>query len=216
MFPVTFIRVAYCSQILSVLNGGEVSVSRGFAIATGKLVGILSWAALAGTAGLVVRLVERFVQLAIFLLDVIGVSILMRKITVMPSVLVGVPWSAAAEFVVPVMLKESGTRRPFDYLKRSAAMVRRVWGDALVIGLVGPSALGFIAASCVLVISQFLTKTTGLDLLTVWGALICFGIVCFADGINRIFSCGLYVFASEGVAPGPFDADLFNRAWSVR
>jgi hypothetical protein len=32
----------------------------------------------------------------------------------------------------------------------------------------------------------------------------------------QIFECGLYVYATEGVAPGTFDESTFDRAWSVR
>src|SRR5690606_40403170 len=34
--------------------------------------------------------------------------------------------------------------------------------------------------------------------------------------IGNIFNCGLYIYATEGVVPAPFDADLFAKSWTVR
>jgi hypothetical protein len=37
-----------------------------------------------------------------------------------------------------------------------------------------------------------------------------------ASVARNIFLCGLYVYASEGVVPGTFDAEIFDNAWKIK
>jgi hypothetical protein len=46
--------------------------------------------------------------------------------------------------------------------------------------------------------------------------LLAFGILCLGEGVNGIFRCGLHIYATEGVAPGPFDAAALDSAWTVK
>jgi hypothetical protein len=216
MFAVSFIHVAFYSQILAALNGGEVSGRRGLVIAVDKLTAIAPWSLVASTAGVVASLGERVLgPLGLVLVDVAGVSWLMRRLHV-TAALVGVTWTSAAEFVIPVMVNEPQTRTPLDYLRISADMIRRVWGEALVVGVVGRSSLGYIVAFAVLVLTLVAAWAIHLDAIAIWGALCAFLILCLWDGVNCIYRSGLYIYATESVAPGPFDAELFDRAWTVK
>jgi hypothetical protein len=55
MFLATFFNVALYSQILQALNGGQVSLARGLALAREKLPAIIAWSLLAGTVGMLQR-----------------------------------------------------------------------------------------------------------------------------------------------------------------
>ncbi len=217
MILTSVIRFAFYSQTIRAMNGGDVAVLEGFRLAISRLPVIGPWALLASSAGALASLLERlFGFIAFIIVDVIGTSLTMRRLTVMPSLLLGVPWTVAAHFVIPVMLNEPQDRNPIEYLKISARLVRRVWGEALVIGVIGASSVGFIMAFGVLGFSHAAAMILKLDVLLLWGGLACFAIYSLTDGINGIFRCCLYVYATEGVAPGPFDAQLFDRAWVVK
>jgi len=38
----------------------------------------------------------------------------------------------------------------------------------------------------------------------------------FENVINKVFQCALYIYAAEGVIPGPFDQALLDAAWKVK
>jgi hypothetical protein len=215
MLATNLIRFAFCSQAIRALNGDSVSVLEGLSLAINRLPVIGPWALLASTAGAVVSFLERIFGWVVLLVDVVGVSLAMRKLTILPSLL-GVPWNVSAQFVLPAMLKEPDDRSPIEYLRISARMVRRVWGDALVIGVIGPSVVGFLFAGGVFGLALAASRILDLEVLTLWGALAGLVIYSLTDCVNGVFRCSLYVYATEGVAPGPFDANLLDRAWNVR
>jgi hypothetical protein len=55
-----------------------------------------------------------------------------------------------------------------------------------------------------------------LPAVSLWGLLPGFAILCLAACINGIFRCAMYIYASGGMPPGPFDTEVFNSAWVVR
>jgi hypothetical protein len=216
MFVVTFINAALYSEAIHALNGGAVSIRRGFSRALERRRALAVWALVASTFGAIVGSVDRVLGVVHILVDVLAVSWVMRRLTLSPSLFLGVPWTAAAQFVVPAINREPQTMNPLAHLKISVDMVRRVWGEALVVGFFGASGLGCYVAFGVLGFSMLAGSITHMDAPVVWGALLCFGIFCLTHGINGIYRCALYIYATEGIAPGPFDTELFNRAWSVR
>lgn len=202
MFATSFINVALYSQILEALSGRPVSVFRGFAVAGARLPAIAAWSMLAGTVGLVLRIVqERSGPLGKWVAGMAGIS-----------------WTAASVFVIPVMINEPRCRSPLQYLRLSTALIRRVWGEG-VIGLYGmtlvlvlfmvvlmvPTSAGFWSAgeevrTQVAYVTALVAMVVSLALYLAW----------------QIFECGLYVYATEGVAPGTFDEGTFDKAWSVK
>ena len=38
----------------------------------------------------------------------------------------------------------------------------------------------------------------------------------FENVINKVFQCALYIYAAEGVSPGPFDQAMLDVAWKVK
>lgn len=201
MFTVTFINVALYSQIIAAMNGGQASVSRGFALAVSKLPAILAWSLLAGTVGVLLRLIQE------------RVGLLGRWI----AALAGISLSAASVFVIPVMINEPRSRSPFDYLKTSATLLRRVWGEG-VIGVGGLTLVYMLVFIPLMVLSFVLVPISSefrfqIVTLVSLAGLVIISLLYLAQ---QIFECGLYVYASEGVAPGTFDEKLFDRAWTVR
>jgi len=199
MFVMTFINVALYSQIIAALNGGRVSVSRGLVIACARVPSIAQWSLFAGSIGVILRALQGTV-------DLLGKWILGSA---------GLAWSAASVFVIPVMINEPRTRSPFAYLKISTKLIRRVWGEG-IIGLGGlgmATALVFVALLAIEL--SLLTVIEHPMQVVIFSALAGLGVFSLLYLAWQIFECGLYVYASEGVAPGSFDEKTFERVWTV-
>jgi hypothetical protein len=39
---------------------------------------------------------------------------------------------------------------------------------------------------------------------------------CVWSVIDKIYKCALYLYASEGVVPWPFDEEMMNMCWEVK
>lgn len=116
-------------------------------------------------------------------------------------------WWAATYLVVPVLAKEK--RGGIGSILRSGKLFRKTWKEAFI----GRLALGWVwAAFAALAIvpfaaSLYLGVQDGRWLLLALlgpGAIALFGVV-FVRTLDMVYRTALYVFATEGVVPGPFD-----------
>jgi len=98
------------------LNGGNPTLGDGLRIARENAGRILLWAVFAGTVAMILRAIQQ--RLGFIGKIVIG--------------LVGVAWSLATYFVVPVLIYEK--IGPWAAVKRSAHLFRTTWGETLVGG----------------------------------------------------------------------------------
>src|SRR6185369_6094688 len=101
MFLATFFNVAFYNEILAALSGESVSLGRGFRFAMTRLKAILMWSLLAGVVGLVIKALEER-------LGLIG-RIVVR--------LIGVAWSVASVFAVPIIVRDEEATNPVQTLK---------------------------------------------------------------------------------------------------
>jgi hypothetical protein len=213
MFLLTFFNTAFFHEILHALNGLPVSVGGGLRFALTKLKPILMWSLLAGVVGILIQKLEQYV--GFFGRWIVG--------------LIGVVWSVAAVFAVPVLIREKDCDNPFEVLKRSALLIKQRWGEGLI-GYVGIRAFGIAMVLGLVVI--FPVLLIGLTLLiggtvpsltvpiivavvAVWILLI-FLIAYLENLANKVFQCALYLYAAEGAVPGPFDEALLDSAWKVK
>ncbi len=205
MISATFFNVAFYNEIIKALAGGRVSIRAGLGFARCRLRSILFWSLFAGAIGLLIRaLEERFGWIG---------RLVMR--------FVGVAWSVASVFVIPVMIRE-GSVNPLTLLKNSAATLKKTWGEALI-GYVG---IGL--GSGLVLLGSFLLLL-GVGVIAYWahrpmllvplGLAWLLGVMAFGYVVsvaNDIYRCALYVYASEGVVPEPYTAELMDAAWKVR
>lgn len=201
----TFFNVAFYHQILHALAGGRVALRDGLEFACHRIRPILAWSLFAGLVGLLIKAFEER-------LGWVGRWV-MR--------LVGVVWSVASVFAIPVMIREPDAN-PLHLLRNSAATLKKTWGEALI-GYVGVTfgswllllgSLLFVLPLCGLAV--WMQRPV---LLIPIGAAWLFGMVVISYLINvanDIFRCALYVYASEGVVPEPYTAELMDAAWKVR
>jgi hypothetical protein len=201
----TFFNVALYDQIFKALAGNAVSIRAGLRFASTKIRAILLWTLLAATVGLVIRAVEE--RLGWIGRIAIG--------------LLGAGWSVAAVFAIPVIIRRENSN-PLAVLRDSAATLKRTWGESLI-GFVGIRLGGVVVMTGALVLGGLTAVGTGfglnVGLLTVawvmWALVLV--VVLFLTSIaTHVYRCALYIYASEGVVPGPFTTDMMNAAWKVK
>src|SRR6266436_5577142 len=116
MFIATFCNVAFYHEILAALTGQPVSIARGLKFAGTKIRPILMWTLFAGLVGLIIKTIEQRLS---------WVGRIIGRI-------IGLAWSVAAVFVIPVIVREEGNANPLAVLKKSAGVLKRTWGEALI------------------------------------------------------------------------------------
>jgi hypothetical protein len=201
-----FVNVAFYSQILNALQGHPVSVTAGLRLAWSRRGAILAWSLFTGVVGLIIRNIEQRVGL-------IGRWIVG---------LIGLAWSVASVFAVPIIVVGTEGNHPLRILKTSATTPKKTWGESLL-GYVGlqfggllvllGSVLLFVVAGALAVALQtvwILAITAVVWLL----ALIAFFYLLNVAG--QVYRGALYLYAAQGTAPGPFDADQMNAAWKMK
>lgn len=121
-FVVVFFNMAliHCTRLY--LQGEEPSVSKGLQFSASRIRYIFSWALVAATVGLILKAIQEN-------------SGLLGKIL---TGIIGVVWSIATFFVVPVIAYEN--LGPIDAVKRSSELIKEKWGEGLGAGF----SFGFI------------------------------------------------------------------------
>lgn len=112
-FIVVFFNMAlvHCSRLY--FKGEEVSVRDGIKFSMSRIGVIFSWACLAATVGLILRMIQE------------NAGWLGKIITG----IIGVVWSIAIFFVVPVIAYEN--KGPLEAVKRSSQLMKEKWGESL-------------------------------------------------------------------------------------
>jgi hypothetical protein len=206
MFLATFFNVAFYSEIIAAMNGRGVSFRRGLGVARNRWPSILAWSLLAGLVGWLIRAIEeRLPWVGRILMGFIGMA-----------------WSVAAVFAIPVIIQEQPMRNPLKILQQSAMTLKRTWGE----GLIGY--VGFSAGSWAMFIGTLPALVLGIGLAvllkSVWlgitaGVFWVLGLVMLAY-VSRVaahvYRCALYIYAAEGVVPEPYSQDLLDMAWKVK
>ena len=132
--------------------------------------------------------------------------------------LLGAGWAVAIYFVVPVLVSEN--LGPIQAVKRSVAVVRKTWGEALV-GIVG---FGVVQGAAGLLIFLYIFASAILfDIIPSLGAfLVGLGIcllvmlVLVFSTLGSILKAALYVYATTGRIPGGFDDNMIKDAFQTK
>jgi len=206
MFLATLSSVAFNSEILEALGGRPVSIRHGIEAACLRWKSVLLWSLMAGTVGLLIRaLEEKF-------------SFLGRLV----AGLIGLAWSVASIFAIPILVRETSLRNPFEVLTKSARTIKSTWGEMLsgYLGMQGTNLL-FLWGSILFWIA---TGALALLLSNPWvlllaGApwLLCLVAYIYLSNIaSRVYLCALYLYAAEGAVPHPYDSSMMNTAWKMK
>lgn len=206
MFLATMASVAFNAEIIEALNGRTVSIQRGVAVACRRWQPILLWSLVAGVVGLIIRWLEDRWSL-------VGRAI---------AGLIGLAWSMAAIFAIPILARDNTVSNPFAVLSKSATTIKRTWGEMLAgyVGLKGMNLLVLWAS-----ILSWISAGTAAYLLSNFWILLLFGIPWLVAIIiygyltsiaSRVYLCALYLYASDGVVPAPYDESMMSMGWKLK
>lgn len=198
-----FANTALVGATLIRLHGGDPTIRDGLQIASQRFGPILGYALIAATVGMLLR----------------GLSSRSKGMGRLVVSLLGTAWNIATYLVVPVLAVEG--IGPIEAVKRSAALLRRTWGEQIAgnIGLGGLFALAIFivlllfAPLYYLVISLESVSIIGLVLLTAVLILIICILGLLKSTLEGIYSAAVYQYAVEGQSSGFFDENLVRGAF---
>jgi hypothetical protein len=199
-FIMVFFNVALVGVANSRLMGGSWTFRDGIELAWARKGTILQWALVAATVGMVLRTIEER-------MGIIG-RIIMR--------IIGIAWTLACYFVVPVLAFEDLT--PIDAVKRSAKLFRDTWGEKVV----GGFSLSLVSLVLLLpgfglwLAAMFLGGIQGLLIGTVLMVLYFLLLSVFMSAVQGVFNAALYRYACFKQVPPAFDHDLVAAAWAPK
>ena len=206
MFLATMGSVAFNSQIMEALNNGTVSIRRGLGVALSRWKSVLMWSLLAGVVGLLIRALEQ------------RLSLIGRLV----AGLIGLAWSVASVFAIPILVREPSLAKPVRVLSRSAETIKRTWGEMIsgYVGMTGSNILFFWASVFGWVwaglIAYLLQNPWVLVAAGAFWLLCLIAYSYLASVASRVYLCALYLYASEGVIPGPYDASMMAMGWKPK
>jgi len=147
---------------------------------------------LAATVGLVLRMIEER-------------SNLVGKIV---AGLLGMAWSLTSFLVVPILVIEN--EGPVSALQRSAAMLKKTWGEQII----GNFSFGLIFLLLALpgVLFLVLGITAQSAPVIVVAVLYFIGIALAQSALQGIFQAALYLYMRDGEAPDGFEAGALQAS----
>ncbi len=196
-FVIIFFNTALVSAASVRLGGGKPTLGGGLQAAWRRLGVIFQWALVAATVGMILRMIEER-------------SGFIGRLVVS---VVGMAWTLATFFVVPVLVFED--LGPVAAVERSMELFRKNWGEEVV----GTFSFGLIFIVLALpgialpILGAYLAgdfgATIGATLMVVY-----FVVLAVVNSAARgIFMAAVYRYATSGeISPG-FSENTFSTAW---
>jgi Family of unknown function (DUF6159) len=198
---IIFCNTALVGAALIRLRGGDPTVADGFRLAQSRIGHILGYAVIAATVGVILRAISER-------------SGFIGKLVVS---FVGLAWNLATFLVVPVLAAEDVG--PMDAVKRSAAYLRKTWGEQIV-GTAGMGAVfglisfGTVILGIALFIAAAATQSPALMIAVAVGfVLTLMALALVSSTLGGIYAAAVYRYAAEGDAGKFFSADLVRGAF---
>ena len=199
-FVIVFFNVALVAVANSRLMGGSWTFKDGVELAWERKGTILQWALVAATVGVLLRTLEER-------LGLIG-RLIMR--------IIGIAWTLACYFVVPVLAFEDLT--PIDALKRSSKLFRDTWGEKVI----GGFSLSMVSLVLMLpgiglpIAAAFLAGINGMMVGLILMVLYFLVLSVFMSAVGGIFNAALYRYACFKQVPPAFSEELIASAWAPK
>ena len=106
---------------------------------------------------------------------------------------------------------------PFAALKRSVAIIKKTWGEALIaqVGLSGLSLLAIIPGFLAFGAGGIMFDIAPAIGVSIWVAAVIWVFLVFlaVTTLESILKAALYLYATEGTVSTQFDAHLFKHAF---
>lgn len=204
-FVVVFFNSALVACALMRFHGQTPTVADGLRAACLRLPQILAWALVSATVGILLKAIENVHEKA-------GVII---------SAIFGTLWSVLTYFVVPVLVVEQVG--PIEAIKRSASILKKTWGEALIgnLGIGLFMLLVYIPGVLIAVAGAFLL-TNGGNMVALGLAVIALAVIYFViaaavgSALQGIYITALYEYAAFETVPQGFEGDTLRGAFRHR
>ncbi len=198
-FVVIFFNVALVAIASDRLGGGHATLNDGLEVAWQRKFRILEWAAVAATVGILLRAIENR----------------SRWLGRLVAGLIGVGWTLATFFIVPLLAAED--IGPGEAMARSASLFRENWGEEVVGGFSFGLVFGLLGLPALIL--PFYGSTLGQDgyLLGVGLAVTYWLMLAVINStVQGIFMAALYRYATtKNIFPG-FRMEDMRGAWQPR
>jgi hypothetical protein len=198
---INFCNAALVGAALIRLRGGDPTAADGFRLATSRLGPIVGYAVIGATVGVVLQAIR---DRSGFLGDLF-------------AGLTEVAWGIATYLVVPVLVVENVG--PIDAVKRSAALLKRTWGEQ-VIGNAGIGlAIGLVVFAAVVAGALLIWVAAaigGVALAVGIGAIVVLAVavlIAIGAALKGIYTAALYRYATDGTTGAFFPDDLVRNAF---
>jgi len=130
--------------------------------------------------------------------------------------IIGIAWTLACYFVVPVLAFEDLT--PIDALKRSSKLFRDTWGEKVI----GGFSLSMVSLVLMLpgiglpMAAAFLAGINGMMVGLILMVLYFLVLSVFMSAVGGIFNAALYRYACFKQVPPAFSEELIASAWAAK
>ena len=211
-FITIYFQVALVASVKLRLSGGNPTLGYGVREANKRLGAVLTWAVIAAIVGLLLRLLEGAARN-----NTRGWGRIVAQIAIG---LVGMAWSLATFFVIPVIAYEGVGS--FEAIKRSVGVIKRSWGEAVVgqagitlvmglLALIVGAAFGIVG-----ILALTSGSTAGLAIGIVLISIAVLGvlfIVALSSTLQSIYTTALYEYATAGRTGDYFSLDTLAGAF---
>lgn len=206
-FAIVFFNSALVACAIGRFRGNEPTIGDGLRVAAARIPQIVAWALVSATIGLILKAIESNSE----------------KAGQFVAGLLGAAWSVLTYLVVPVLVMEKAN--PVEAFKRSTALVKKTWGEALTAhlstGLV--FTVVFLVALIPLLVFGALAVYAFANGIIALGALAVAVIVIVvmlislvSSALSAILLASLYLYAAEGTVPQSFDRQLLEGAFKAK
>lgn len=199
-FVIVYFNSAMIACAIIRFSGGDPTLADGFRAATARLPQIFAWALVSATVGVILRVLQSRSKGA-------------GRVA---GGLMGTAWGIATYFVVPALVVERVG--PIDAVKRSLAILRNTWGEALA-GNFGIGLITFLLCLIALVpaAAGFLLGTSTSILAGIAVTVVLLVVVSLvSSAANAILLAALYQYAAADAPPPHFDEYLLQTAFVQR
>ena len=206
-FVIIFFNCALVYAAHERLSGGDPNVRSGLRGAWFRVITIFMWAVIAGTVGLILRILAGQAAERGGVLGIVGQIFI---------ALLGAAWTFLTYFVVPLIVIE---RRPLGgSFKASLSLVQRTWGEQIVgnFGLGIAAFLSYlVAAGVIVLLFMALSPLGGLGVAVavLVGVVLIVGIALLFATMDGIYKAALYSYAATGEVPELFPDDTIRHAF---
>jgi Family of unknown function (DUF6159) len=200
-FVIVFFNSALIACAVKSFYGARPTIGEGIAASMARLPQIAGWALVSATVGLVLKAIESRSE----------------RVGQIVAGLLGMAWSAATFFVVPVLVIER--LGPIAAVKRSTSILKNSWGEAFA----GNASIGFFSFLLMLPAIGLIIGGVMLlanEMMLFGGVLIGLGICVMlvvslvSSALSAIIQAAVYMYGSSGETPSGFDSGALQAAFA--